>query len=71
MRGRSIIASAIHGNGGNVSAMFALALVPCLGLGAAALDYAGATSTKAQMQRILDAALMAVQPDGRDEAARS
>jgi hypothetical protein len=72
MRARSILTSTIRDTGGNVAAMFALAIVPFIGLGAAALDYAGASSTKSQMQRILDAAaLMAVQPDGRDDAARA
>src|ERR1043165_5378508 len=49
---------------GSVAAMFALALVPVIGLVGAAVDYSAANSARTNLQAALDAALLAGAKDG-------
>jgi Flp pilus assembly protein TadG len=48
---------------GNIATVFALTLVPVLGLGGLALDYSRASSAKVRLQRAADAAVLQVRND--------
>lgn len=50
---------------GNVATVFALTLIPVIGLGGLALDYSRASNAKVRLQRAADAAVLQVRNDPR------
>lgn len=61
---KSLSCNAARHTGGSVAPMFALAIVPLLGMVGAAVDYSRANDARAAMQAALDAALLAGAHDG-------
>ena len=55
----SQVEAGLRDNGGNVVLMFAFAMLPLLAFAGAAIDYSSAVATRAQAQRLADAAVLA------------
>src|SRR3989304_5766391 len=59
----------LHDRRANVAPIFALAILPVLGLLGAAVDYSRANRTKAQFQAALDATALAISKNAASETA--
>ncbi len=63
--GRRAAAGLIRSDRGNVAAIFALALVPMIGIVGAAIDYSRAVAARSAMQAALDTAALMVSKDAQ------